>query len=80
MKERHGWFDTQKNRNLFLRLFYGCLVALLVLDLFVEKHAYFGFDGVPGFSAAYGFVACVVLALAAKLLRMVLLRDEEYYR
>ena len=32
-----------------------------------------------GFHAVYGFVACVVLVLAAKQLRRVLMRDENYY-
>lgn len=79
MKDKQGWFDKKENLDLFLKLFYGSLVVLLVMDLFVEKHPYFGFDGVPSFSAAYGFIACVLLVLVAKVLRLFLMKNEEYY-
>lgn len=79
MQEKRGWFDKKKNLILFLRIFYGSLVVLLVLDLFVEKHAFFGFDGAPSFSAAYGFISCVLLVLFAKILRMIVMKGEEYY-
>ncbi len=32
-----------------------------------------------GFDAIYGFVACVGLVIAAKGLRVLLMRDEDYY-
>lgn len=79
MEEKRGWFDKKENLVLFLRIFYASLVVLLVLDLFVEKHSVFGFDSVPSFSAAYGFISCVLLVLVAKVLRMLLMKDEEYY-
>lgn len=79
MKEKSGWFDKKENLTLFLRIFYGSLVVLLILDLFVEKHSVFGFDSVPSFSAAYGFISCVLLVLVARVLRMMLMRDEDYY-
>ncbi len=79
MQEKRGWFDKKENLTLFLRIFYGSLVLLLVLDLFVEKHSVFGFDGAPSFSAVYGFISCVLLVLIAKILRMLLMKDEDYY-
>lgn len=79
MKEKQGWFDHPKNRSLFLKLFYSSLVLLVLLDLFVEKHPFFGFDGLPGFSALFGFVSCGALVLAARAAGMVLMRDEGYY-
>ena len=39
----------------------------------------FGFDGWFFFYAVYGFVACVALVLAAKVLRRVVMRPEDYY-
>ncbi|MHB1398600.1 MAG: hypothetical protein ACYDAI_03205 [Trichloromonadaceae bacterium] len=79
MQEKRGWFDKKKNLILFLRIFYASLVVLLVLDLFVDKHPYFGFDGAPSFSAAYGFISCVLLVLFAKILRMIVMKGDEYY-
>lgn len=79
MANKSGWFDKKENLVLFLRIFYASLVVLLVLDLFVAKHPYFGFDGTPSFSAAYGFISCVLLVLIAKVLRVLLMREENHY-
>ena len=79
MEEKKGWFDKKSNLILFLRIFYASLVVLLVLDLFIEKHTVFGFDGAPSFSAVYGFISCVLLVLLAKVLRILIMRDEDYY-
>lgn len=78
-EKKRGWFDKKENLTLFLRIFYGSLVVLLVLDLFVEKHSVFGFDSAPSFSAAYGFISCVMLVLVARVLRMMLMKKEDYY-
>jgi hypothetical protein len=64
---------------LFLRIFYASLVLLIVLDFFVDKHPHFGFDGAPSFSAAYGFISCVLLVLVAKVLRLFMMKDENHY-
>lgn len=79
MEKKSGWFDKKSNLILFLRIFYASLVVLLVLDLFIDKHVVFGFDGAPSFSAAYGFISCVLLVLFAKVLRIFMMRDEDYY-
>lgn len=73
-------FDKPKNVARLLRVFYGSLIALLVGDFFVHKHAYFVWDGRPAFYAIFGFVACVVLVLVAKyVLRPLVKREEDYY-
>ncbi len=54
-------------------------MVLVGLDFFVDKHPHYGFDGAPSFSAAYGFISCVLLVLVAKVLRMTLMKDENYY-
>jgi hypothetical protein len=54
--------------------------ALLVAaDLVVHRHAETAFDGWFGYYALYGFVACVALVLAAKVLRRIVMRREDYY-
>lgn len=55
------------------------LVLTVVPDFFVEHHPHFGFDGIPGFSAAYGFLACVAMVVLAKGLGFVLKRKDTYY-
>ncbi len=79
MDKKSGWFDKKSNLILFLRIFYASLVVLLVIDLFIDKHVVFGLDGAPSFSAAYGFISCVLLVLLAKVLRIFIMRDEDYY-
>ena len=54
---------------------YGSVIA----DFFYHKHTHYGFQGIYGFDAFYGFVSCVLLVLAAKQLRKLLMRDEDYY-
>jgi hypothetical protein len=44
-----------------------------------RHHEQLGIAGTFGFYAAYGFFACVVLVLMAKVLRLVLKRPEDYY-
>ena len=65
------------------RTVFGWLAAvcalLLVSDLSYDKHAHFGFENWFGFYGIYGFVGCVFLVLAAKELRRVVMRDEDYY-
>lgn len=55
------------------------LAALVIADFFIEKHPHFGLDGLPGFSAWFGFAACVVLVAGAKGLGVILKRKDDYY-
>jgi hypothetical protein len=52
---------------------------LVAFDFFSEKHGHYSWESFPGFYALFGFVSCVVLVLAAKQLRRILKRDEDYY-
>ena len=44
-----------------------------------HKHGHYDFEQIPGFHAGYGFVSCVLLVLAARELRKIVMRDEDYY-
>ena len=55
-----------------------CLLLLLA-DFFYHKHVHFDFENWFGFFALYGFFMCVALVLAAKVMRIILMRREEYY-
>jgi len=79
-KEKQYLFDKPANIKRLFGVYCSSLVLLLVLDLFLAKHANFPWENWPEFYAVYGFVACVALVLAAKyLLRPLLMRKEEYY-
>jgi hypothetical protein len=55
------------------------LVIIVLLDLVIDHHAYFGLDGTFGFGAWFGFLSCVVLIVGAKGLGSVLKRPDTYY-
>ena len=79
-QERKYWLDDRRNVN---KVIYGlCTVCAIFMaaDLFPYKHhLHFGFEYWPGFYSLFGFIACVGLVLAAKQLRKVVMRDEDYY-
>jgi len=64
----------------------GIIIGLLVIcgscvliDFFYEKHGHLDIENTPGFHAAYGFISCVLLVLAATQMRRFVKRDEDYY-
>lgn len=87
-EKRHVFDDPRNVRRVLLFLFTVCALvfALDLVDLVLPwlgfhelRHAERSWEGFPGFYAIYGFVACVLLVLAAKQMRKILMRDEDYY-
>lgn len=77
--EKNYWFDDARNvKKILLSLYISC-GGLFVADFFYHKHADLEFESWFGFHAIYGFGACVLLVLAAKVMRKVLARAENYY-
>ena len=74
-----AWIEKRKNVVLMVRIFLAVSVVLLLLDLAIHRHALFSWEGWFGFYGFYGFVACVALVLAAKVLRKLIMRREDYY-
>ena len=79
MKKELNIFDNPTNVRIMLICFYLFLGLLLLLDLVIDKHGYFPWEGAPQFFAAYGFASCVVVITIAKILRFFLKRGEDYY-
>ncbi|MEW5912160.1 MAG: hypothetical protein AB1814_06365 [Thermodesulfobacteriota bacterium] len=79
VSEKKGFFDKPGNFRRFLTAFFAALVVLLLVDFLVSKHGHFSWEQAPEFFAAYGFVSCVVLVLAARVLRRLVKRPEDYY-
>ena len=79
MKKELTVFDNPKNVTRFLLVFYSCLMVLLLVDPFIHKHGDFEWENMPGFFAAYGFVSCVLLIFIARIMRLWIKRDENYY-
>lgn len=68
-------------RRILRRIMYGVLALLVVLDLLIPSaYQRFPWDGIGGFGAVYGFVACVLIIVVSKALGYALLyRSEDYY-
>ena len=77
--EKQYLFDNPRNVSRFLLGFYIICGILFVADFVVHRHTVHPWEGLPGFYAIYGFVACVILVLIAKEMRKVLMRKEDYY-
>ena len=70
---------TARNVNRLVYSLYAICAAMVLVELLVDKHGHFGFEGWFGFHAWYGFIACVGLVIAAKGLRKLVMRYEHYY-
>jgi hypothetical protein len=71
--------DSKRNRQKVRTYFYVALILLLISDFFIPKHGHFPWEQAYGFYAVYGFIGCVGLIFIAKLLRLLVMRKENYY-
>lgn len=76
---RDYWLDDPRNVDRIVWGLYAFCAALFLIDVFVPKHGPFTIEHLFGFYGIYGFVACIGLVLAAKGLRVILMRPEDYY-
>ena len=83
--EKKHLFDHPRNvKRVIYTLFTICglLLAIDLLDVFhlgYHKHVHYPFERWFGFYAFYGYFLSVGLVLAARELRKLLSRDEDYY-
>jgi hypothetical protein len=76
---RRYWLDDPRNVTRLCWLLALVCAALFFADAFYDKHPHFEAESWFGFYGIFGFVACVGLVLAAKWLRRILKRGEDYY-
>ena len=72
-------FDNPRNVSLFTRGLHISCTLLLLLDFILHRHTAREWEGLTGFYALFGFLACVTIVLAAKQLRKILKRKVDYY-
>ena len=73
------WIDNPKNVDKIVYALYAVCALLVVIDFWVPKHGPFAIEHWFGFYAFYGFIACDGLVIAAKGLRVILMKPENYY-
>ena len=77
--EKERFLDRQENVD---RLLWGVTIAgvvLLLADLVYHRHIYHPWEHLPGFYGVFGVISIIVLVQAAKGLRKLVMRDEDYY-
>jgi hypothetical protein len=74
------WLARPTTIRLLWRVFIGALVLVVLADLVIDLHGYFGLDGTLGFYSWFGFLSCVALVAFAKALGVPLKRRDGYYR
>jgi|TARA_B100000959_G_C14576707_1_gene458180 hypothetical protein len=79
MNDKVHIFDKPQNVRRVLWALVAVCIATIGADFVYHRHIVHPWEGVWGFYAIYGFVACVVLVLVAKELRKLLMRAEDYY-
>ena len=57
----------------------AALAVLVLADLAVEHHPYFGIDGTFAFGAWFGLLSCAVIVVGVKLVGALLQRPDDYY-
>ncbi|ASY69666.1 MAG: hypothetical protein KK476_13555 [Sinorhizobium fredii] len=76
------FFGDEAHARQRRRLFYLVLVLIVLADFVVPReHAEYPWERLPGWSAVYGFVSCVLLIFVSKFLghQGGLMRREDYY-
>lgn len=72
-------FDNPRNVKRLLAGFYAICIILIIADFIVHRHISMEWEKIPAFYAFYGFIACVLLVIVAKMMRKVVMREENYY-
>ena len=79
-----GQDDAWLARPSSIRLLWWIFAAVLALSVaaqaFVKVKGYFDVDGWFAFGAIYGFLACFLMVVFAKVLGQVVKRGEDFYR
>jgi hypothetical protein len=74
------WLARPRTIRWLWRIFVAILALTVIAQLVVEVHPHFALEGVFGFNALYGFLACAVLILVARGIGVLLKRPDSYYR
>lgn len=76
---RGHWLDDPAHVKLLWRGFLAMLALMVLLEAVVHLHPHFGIEGLFGFNAWFGFLACAAMIVVAKGLALVLKRTDTYY-
>jgi hypothetical protein len=78
-KQKKYLFDNPMYVKLVIRALLVLCAVTVLLDAVIHRHHDHPWEAMFAFYPVYGFVSCVLLVLAAKQLRKVVMRAEDYY-
>lgn len=78
-QEPKYWLDRPGSVDKIVRTLYVLCGVSVLLEFVIEREEKLAFAEWFAFYAWYGFIACVGLVLAAKVLRLIVIRPEDYY-
>ena len=73
------WLTRPQSITLLWRGFSAVLALTVAAEFLLAHEPYFGIDGVFGFNAWFGFLACAALIVFARGLGVLLKRPDDYY-
>jgi len=76
--KQHWLYRPGTTRKLWIA---GIIILLLtiVAEPFISLHPHFSIEKLFSFYALFGFISCVVMVAAAKLLGVLVKRKDDYY-
>jgi hypothetical protein len=77
-EEKHLFDNPQNVKRLIYALYAACGLSVLA-EFFIHLHPKHPLESIFNFYSLYGFVMCVALVLGAKVLRVIIMRKEDYY-
>ncbi|MBW7957868.1 MAG: hypothetical protein H3C68_08265 [Deltaproteobacteria bacterium] len=74
-------YENKDTMRLLKWAFYAAVIIFVGLDFVIPRHhLHFYWDEIPGFSAVFGFISCVLIIIVSKALgKLWLQRKEDYY-
>ena len=77
--EKTHIFDNPRNvQRVIYALFAACGLSVIA-EFFINFHPEHPWESIFSFYSLYGFIMCVALVLGAKMLRVIIMRKEDYY-
>lgn len=76
---RKYWLDNPKNVDKIVYFVYAICAGLFLADLVYHKHPHYEVESWIGFYGIFGFIAFFGVVMLGKVLRKIIMRDEDYY-
>jgi hypothetical protein len=74
-----AWTANPQTPNAILFTLILICAGLAAFDFVYDRHVFFPFEATKGFYGLFGFTAFVVIVQAARVLRLLVMRPEDYY-